>query len=66
MDQSGLYAIETAIQDLTALGITVMLTAIQQQPRSMMDKIHLVPELVPQEHVFESIADCEAYIRSII
>ncbi len=63
MDQSGLYALETAIQDLTALGITVMMTAIKQQPRSMMDKIHLVPALVPQEHVFETIDDCETYIK---
>ena len=36
MDQSGVYAMETAIKDLQAQGIKVLMTIIQPQPRYML------------------------------
>jgi len=64
LDQSGLYALETAIEDLQARGITVLLTKVQQQPMTMMKSIHMYPGLVSEEHVFDSIETCKAYLTA--
>ena len=42
MDQSGLYAMETAIKDLQARGVTVLMTIIQPQPMYMLTKMNVI------------------------
>ena len=52
MDQSGVYAMETAIKDLQAQGIKVLMTIIQPQPRYMLENHHIIPILIPKENTF--------------
>jgi len=65
MDQSGLYAMETAIKDLQARGVMVLMTIIQPQPMYMLTKMKLIPELVPEEHTFKTFEDCTAFLKAL-
>ena len=63
IDQSGLYTLEDAILNLTQEGKKVALTGLQSQVEDMLRRISLIPELVPEEHVFESFAACEKWLE---
>lgn len=63
MDQSGLYAMETAIKDLQSEGIMVLLTHIQPQASYMLNRLNVVPDLIPQEHIFENLEECTVFLK---
>ena len=63
MDQSGLYAMETAIKDLQAKGIIVLMTIIQPQPMYMLTKMNVIPAVVPKEHTFATFEDCTEFLE---
>ena len=65
MDQSGVYAMETAIKDLQAQGIKVLMTIIQPQPRYMLEKHHIIPILIPKENTFETFEECTEYLKGL-
>ena len=65
MDQSGLYAMETAIKDLQDRGITVLMTIIQPQPLYMLKTMKLIPEVVPEEHTFKTFEDCTEFLKTL-
>ena len=65
MDQSGVYAMETAIKDLQAQGIKVLMTIIQPQPRYMLEKHHIIPILIPKENTFETFEECTEYLKDL-
>lgn len=58
MDQSGLYAMEEVLHALKRKQITVLLVKILEQPKYMMQKIDIVPGLIPNEHVFDNFKLC--------
>lgn len=62
MDQSGLYAMETAIKDLQARGVTVLMTIIQPQPLYMLKTMNLIPNVVPADHTFETFEACGEFL----
>ncbi|WP_422083014.1 SulP family inorganic anion transporter [Ulvibacterium sp.] len=53
VDQSGIYAMENAILDLTLKGTKVIITGLQEQPKDLLTSIGIIPDLVPEEQVFE-------------
>jgi SulP family sulfate permease len=57
VDQSGIYAMETAVLDLTLKGIKVVITGLQAQPRDLLENIDIIPDLVPESQVFPHIED---------
>jgi len=63
MDQSGAYALETAIKDLQAHGIEVLMTIIQPQADAILHKTHIIPTLIPEEHTFKTFEDCIEYLK---
>jgi SulP family sulfate permease len=66
MDQSGLYAMETAIKELQDRGVLVLMTIIQPQPMYMLKTMKVIPELVPEQHTFETFEDCTAFLKNRI
>lgn len=62
MDQSGLYAMETAIKDIQNRGAMVLMTIIQPQPMYMLKNMNLIPDVVPEEHTFKTFEDCTAFL----
>lgn len=65
MDQSGVYAMETAIKDLQVQGVKVLMTIIQPQPRYMLENHRIIPMLIPQENTFETFEDCTNYLKTL-
>ena len=58
IDQSGLYAIEDAVLALQEKKILVLVTGIQDQPRDMLRKVRLIPEIIPEEHLYADFSGC--------
>jgi SulP family sulfate permease len=65
MDQSGVYAMETAIQDLQAKGVNVLMTIIKPQPKRLLTKMNVIPNLVTEDHIFETFEDCTEYLKKL-
>ena len=63
IDQSGLYAMEDVLVDLVRRGKKVLLVNIINQPRYMMERIDIIPDLVPQEQIFNDFKECLTWIK---
>lgn len=66
MDQSGLYAMEDILQDLKRKGIQVLLVGILDQPKYMMERIGIIPDLVPKEDIFDNFMSCVDWVKNNI
>jgi len=58
IDQSGIYAIEDAVLALQEKGVIVLITDLQDQPKDMLENIGLIPNLVPEQHLFKDFKLC--------
>ncbi len=63
MDQSGLYAMEDAFVELINRNITILLVGLQKQPRYMLERINIIPQLIPEEHIFETFEETLEWIK---
>ena len=64
MDQSGLYAMEDVLVDLKKQNINVLFVNLLKQPRYMMERIGIIPELIPTEHIFKDFNSCLHWIKT--
>jgi len=63
LDQSGLYAMEDVLVDLSNRGIKVVFVNILNQPKYMFERIDIIPNLVPQEQIFKTFSQCLKWIK---
>lgn len=63
MDQSGLYAMEDILVDLSKAGKKILLVRPMEQPRYMMEKIDIIPDLVPEALIFDDFVECLKWIK---
>ena len=63
MDQSGLYAMEDMIQDLQAKGVEVLFVGLLKQPRYMMERIDIIPDFIPESHIFNDFNQCLDWVK---
>ena len=66
MDQSGLYAMEDMLQDLRKKDVEVLFVGILRQPRYMMERIDIIPDFIPEEHIFPKFENCVTWIKKNI
>lgn len=66
MDQSGLYAMEDMLQDLKTKDIEVLFVNLLKQPRYMMERIDIIPDFIPKEHIFKNFDECTTWIKKNI
>ena len=66
IDQSGLYALETVIIDLVQQQKKVLLVGLEQQPKYMMERIDIIPDLIPSSQIFESFEDCVHWLGNYV
>lgn len=68
IDQSGLYAMEDMIQDLKSNGndVQVLFVGLLRQPRYMMERIGLIPDFIPEEHIFKTFKECQNWAKENI
>ena len=62
MDQSGLYALESVINDLISKDKRVFLVGLNDQPKDLLEKANIIPSLIPEEQIFN---DFESTLLSI-
>ena len=63
MDQSGLYAMEDMLLDLKNKNIEIVFVNLLKQPRYMMERIDIIPDLVSEDRIFDSFKNCIKWIK---
>ncbi|GJM17195.1 MAG: hypothetical protein DHS20C13_25220 [Thermodesulfobacteriota bacterium] len=63
IDQSGLYALEDVLVDLVSRGKNVLLIDILGHPRYMMERIDIIPDLIPKSQIFDSFEESLIWIK---
>jgi SulP family sulfate permease len=46
------------IQDLKTKNIEVLFVNVLKQPRYMMERIDIIPDFIPEEHIYDSFNAC--------
>ena len=62
IDQSGLYTMEDVLVELINQGIQVLLVDVQEQPRVLMEQIDIIPDLVSEDHIFNTFDEVMVWI----
>jgi sulfate permease, SulP family len=62
IDQTGLYAMEEVILALEKRDIAVVLTGLQSQPLRMLQRINVVPGLIPESYLFDQFEECVRWL----
>lgn len=63
MDQTGLYVLEDILLDLRKRGVDFLFVDLLPQPRYMMERIDIIPDFVPEEHIFDTFNECMKWIK---
>ncbi len=63
IDQSGLYALEEVLMKLRNNGIIPLIVNLQKQPKYLMEKIDIIPDLVAEEHLFSNFKESMNFIQ---
>ena len=63
MDQSGLYAMEDVLFELKEQNIDILMTGILKQSKLLMERIDIIPDLVPKEFIFNDFENCLLWIK---
>ncbi len=66
MDQSGLYAMEDMLLELKNRNVEVLFVGLLKQPRYMMERIDIIPDFIPNEHIFINFKTCLNWIKQHI
>jgi SulP family sulfate permease len=66
MDQSGVYALKDALAEMTEAGIRVLVVGMSVANRDLLEKLQVIPAVVPESDVFSDFdALKEALVLSI-
>lgn len=63
VDQSGLFTLVDVFQELRQAGVEILLVGVNQQPQLRMQEVDIIPDIVPEEHIFENFHDCVEFIE---
>ncbi|WP_457615557.1 SulP family inorganic anion transporter [Lutibacter sp.] len=63
MDQSGLYAMEDVLVDLVKQQKKILLVNIQEQPKYMLERIDIIPDLIPEDQLFDNFKECLIWLN---
>ncbi|WP_158973649.1 SulP family inorganic anion transporter [Cellulophaga sp. L1A9] len=64
MDQSGLYTLEDVLIDLKKENIIILFVNVLKQPRYMMERVNIIPHLIPEKNIFDNFTDCLQWIKN--
>jgi SulP family sulfate permease len=66
MDQSGAYALQDALVDLTSQGMRVVVVGLPLAQRDILEAIHVIPDLVAEDHLFADFAELKAALPKVL
>ena len=64
LDKSGLNVLEDVMLNLTTKGVKLAVVGLREQPKLMMEKINIFPELVPDAQVFPNFETCLTWLKT--
>ncbi|MEZ4898504.1 MAG: SulP family inorganic anion transporter [Saprospiraceae bacterium] len=64
VDQSGMYAMEEAIEDFLSRDIQVVITGLHGQAEDYLRRVRIIPGLVAEDLVFPDFKSCVEWLRS--
>ena len=63
IDQSGVFALEAAIKELTEREIVMAISEPNAQVTKLLSKMKIIPRLIPDERIFKNFSDCRYWLR---
>ncbi|MEA1785682.1 SulP family inorganic anion transporter [Arenibacter sp. GZD96] len=63
MDQSGLYVMENLLTELRNRKVTVVFVSLHEQPKYMMESIKIIPNLVSQKYIFDTLLSFTNWLK---
>jgi len=66
IDQSGLYVLEDIFADLKRQNKEVLLIGLQAQPKYMISRIEIIPNLIPKEQIFKTFNESLRWLNENI
>ncbi|CAN5848374.1 hypothetical protein BH18ACT7_BH18ACT7_19070 [soil metagenome] len=66
VDQSGLYTMEDVFSELVNANKKILLVNLQQQPRYLMERIKIIPDVISKGQIFSSYRECLEYLKEDI
>lgn len=63
LDQSGVFTFEEIFMEMVNNNVILLIVGLQEQPKYLIEKIRLIPNLVSRERVFDSFKDCLLWIQ---
>ena len=63
IDQSGLYALEDALAELCGQGKRIVLVDVLEQPKYLLERIDIIPDLVPKDQIFNNFEESLVWIK---
>ena len=63
IDQSGLFVLEDSLIELASKNKTILLVGVLEQPKYLLEKIDIIPDLVAENQLFEKFDDCIKWIK---
>ncbi|MBL4887580.1 MAG: SulP family inorganic anion transporter, partial [Flavobacteriaceae bacterium] len=63
IDQSGLYAMEDVLVDLIKNGKKVLMVSVLEQPKYLLERIDIIPDLVSKEQIFSTFDECIIWVK---
>ena len=63
LDQTGLYAMEDMLLDLKRKNIDLVFVNLMKQPRYMMERIDIIPDLISEDFIFEDFNTCLEWFK---
>ena len=66
IDQSGLYALEAAIEELNKADVIVALSGPNDQAMGLLRSMNIIPDLLSERHVFKDFSDCTRWLREVL
>lgn len=66
IDQSGVYALEDAINQLHQLDVIVALSGPNEDAMEMLRDSKIVPQVIKEKHVFTDFKQCQAWLKDVL
>ncbi|MEM7369076.1 MAG: SulP family inorganic anion transporter [Bacteroidota bacterium] len=66
MDQSGIYALEAAVDDLHEREVVVVLSGVNEETVALMKDMNITPDMIPERHIFQNFEDCKVWLAEFL
>jgi len=66
MDESGLYAMEDVLIDLSKNGRKIILVGLLEQPKYMLERINIIPGLIPKDQLFNDFESFLVWVKEYV